>query len=141
MVAGNADAAQCAGRTGKSIAVRKGAGLDGRPTRRTRYRASSASTGTGFFPPVDITEEERCLQPTPFMQQLETHRRHGMRYGLQGRKVWSCIGSKWVKKFGCSNANKMAAGSEKTRERGYVHTEKGLWFCYLTSDENSITLA
>ena len=50
-VAGNADAAQCAGRTGKSIAVRKGAGLDGRPTRRTRYRASSASTGTGFFPP------------------------------------------------------------------------------------------
>ena len=102
-----------------------------RRQRSAAYHASAAPSGTAFFP-VDIAEEERRLQPTPFMQHLETNRGHLMR---------SCIGSKWVKKFGCSNANKMAAGSEKTRERGHVHTEKGLWFCYLTSDENSITLA
>ena len=32
----------------------------------------------GFFP-VDIAEEERRLQPTPFMQHLETNRGHLMR--------------------------------------------------------------
>ena len=108
-----------------------------RRQRSAAYHASAAPSGTAFFP-VDIAEEERRLQPTPFMQHLETNRGHLMRSaGTKGMVLhWFEMGGEiWL-----SNANKMAAGSEKSREKGQVHTEKGLWFCYLTSDENSMNL-